>query len=147
MIWEQMVLLVVMTTRYCVKPIDKNWFPIYNLLVYWKSLLPNLAAHTPQKSQCGNWDWAHLWICDSQSVNASCCGTGISWNIKKWMICLMSEITDEVNFDQQDHHLHLCLQMKHVWWSALLRRTSWIWTHLFRSIASPTLATRLTNHN
>ena len=31
------------------------------------------------------------------------------------MIGLMSEITDEGSFGQQDHHLRLCPQMKQAW--------------------------------
>ena len=40
------------------------------------------------------------------------------------MIGLMSEITDEDSFGRQDHHLHLCPQMKQAWESALLKSTS-----------------------
>ena len=47
------------------------------------------------------------------------------------IIDLTSEITDKVSFCRQDHHLHLCPQMKQVWWSALLKDTSRIRTHFF----------------
>ena len=36
-------------------------------------------------------------------------------NVKMKMIGLMSKITDEVGFSRQDHHLHLCPQMKQAW--------------------------------
>ena len=48
------------------------------------------------------------------------------------MIGFTSEISDDVSFGQQDHHLYLYPQMKQVWWKALLKDTSWIQTHIFR---------------
>ena len=54
------------------------------------------------------------------------------------MIDLMSEITKEVSFSQQDHHLHLCPQMKQAWESVLLKGTSWHTNPLFLR-ASPML--------
>ena len=37
------------------------------------------------------------------------------------MIGWTFEITDEVRFGRRDQHLHLCPQMKQVWYSAMLK--------------------------
>ena len=47
---------------------------------------------------------------------------------KQRTICLTSERTDKVTFGRQDHRLHPCPRMKHVWWSALRKGIFWIMT-------------------
>ena len=59
------------------------------------------------------------------------------------MIALMSEITDEISFGRQDHHLHLCPEIKQVWSSGLHKGTSRIQT-TFCDYESDALATKLT---